>query len=41
MKEKVQELSEEIHNREENCGKVRLMFQDEAGFGRIITSAIK
>lgn len=28
-------MSEEIHNREENCGKVRLMFQDEAGFGRI------
>ena len=35
IKEKVQELREEIHNREENCGKVRLMFQDEAGFGRI------
>lgn len=28
-------MSEEIHNRKENCGKVRLMFQDEAGFGRI------
>lgn len=28
-------MREEIHNRSGNCGKVRLMFQDEAGFGRI------
>jgi len=31
----VHELKEEIHNRCGNSGKVRLMFQDEAGFGRI------
>ena len=35
IKEKVGELQEEIHNHYGNCGKVRLMFQDEAGFGRI------
>ena len=35
MKEKVRELQAEIHNRSGNGGKVRLMFQDEAGFGRI------
>lgn len=28
-------MEEEIHNRDGNSGKVRLMFQDEAGFGRI------
>ena len=28
-------MNEEIHNRCGNGGKVRLMFQDEAGFGRI------
>ena len=28
-------MNEEIHNRGGNGGKVRLMFQDEAGFGRI------
>ena len=28
-------MNEEIHNRSESGGKVRLMFQDEAGFGRI------
>ncbi len=28
-------MKEEIHNRSGNSGKVRLMFQDEAGFGRI------
>lgn len=33
----MQELKEEIHKRSGNCGKVRLMFQDEAGFGRINT----
>ena len=31
----MKELQEEIHDRCENGGKVRLMFQDEAGFGRI------
>lgn len=31
----MKELREEIHNSHGNCGKVRLMFQDEAGFGRI------
>ena len=31
----MKELQEEIHNRCGNGGKVRLMFQDEAGFGRI------
>jgi len=31
----VHELKEEIHNRCGNSGKVRLMFQYEAGFGRI------
>ena len=35
IKEKVGELGEEIHNRCGDSGKVRLMFQDEAGFGRI------
>ena len=35
IKEKVKELREEIHNSHGNGGKVRLMFQDEAGFGRI------
>ena len=35
MKEKVRELQAEIHNHSGNSGKVRLMFQDEAGFGRI------
>ncbi len=35
MKEKVEGLKEEIHTRCGNRGKVRLMFQDEAGFGRI------
>ena len=35
MKEKVRELQGEIHNSRRNSGKVRLMFQDEAGFGRI------
>ena len=35
IKTKIQELNEEIHNRCGNGGKVRLMFQDEAGFGRI------
>jgi len=35
INEKVQEIKEEIHNRCGNSGKVRLMFQDEAGFGRI------
>lgn len=35
IKEKVKELQTEIHNRRGNSGKVRLMFQDEAGFGRI------
>lgn len=29
------ELTKDIHNAGENSGKVRLMFQDEAGFGRI------
>ena len=28
-------MNEEIHSRSESGGKVRLMFQDEAGFGRI------
>lgn len=28
-------MEEEIHNRDGNSGKVRLMLQDEAGFGRI------
>ena len=28
-------MRKEIHNRSGNSGKVRLMFQDEAGFGRI------
>ena len=28
-------MNEEVHNRCGNGGKVRLMFQDEAGFGRI------
>lgn len=31
----MRELQAEIHNRSGNGGKVRLMFQDEAGFGRI------
>ena len=31
----MRELQEEIHNGSGNGGKVRLMFQDEAGFGRI------
>ena len=31
----MRELQEEIHTHQGNCGKVRLMFQDEAGFGRI------
>jgi len=31
----VKELQEEVHNEIGNSGKVRLMFQDEAGFGRI------
>ena len=35
MKEKVRELQVEIHNRSGNGGKARLMFQNEAGFGRI------
>ena len=35
IKTKIQELKEEIHNRCGNGGQVRLMFQDEAGFGRI------
>ena len=35
MKQRVQELKKEMHNRSGNGGKVRLMFQDEAGFGRI------
>ena len=35
MKEKVRELQPEIHNRSGNGGKVHLMFQNEAGFGRI------
>ena len=35
IKQKVDELEKEIHNRKGNRGKVRLMFQDEAGFGRI------
>ena len=35
MKQRVQELKKETHNRSGNGGKVRLMFQDEAGFGRI------
>ncbi len=35
VKEKVKELQTEIHDRRGDSGKVRLMFQDEAGFGRI------
>ena len=35
IKVNVEKLQEEIHNRCGNGGKVRLMFQDEAGFGRI------
>lgn len=31
----MKELQTEIHNRRGNSGKIRLMFQDEAGFGRI------
>ena len=31
----MKELQAEIHNRRGDSGKVRLMFQDEAGFGRI------
>ena len=31
----MRELQVEIHNCRRNSGKVRLMFQDEAGFGRI------
>ncbi len=35
IKEEVRELQAEIHNYRGHSGKVCLMFQDEAGFGRI------